>query len=184
MRLIIMGPPGAGKGTQGALLSEALDVPRYSTGDILREALGEGTPLGREARKYMDAGELVPDDVILGVVGEAMEKPESAMGFLLDGFPRTVVQAEGLSDLLEKRGLKLDAVIDLVVDDEEIIKRLTARGRDDDVLGTIRRRLEVYRAQTVPLLAWYAGTDVPVLTVRGVGSVAEIQGRILDQLGR
>jgi len=180
----MMGPPGAGKGTQGELLARTLGVPRYSTGDILRQALRDGTPVGREARRYMDAGELVPDDVMLGIVGHALSRPESKAGFVLDGFPRTVVQAEGLSRLLAERGVALNAVVDLAVGDEEIMQRLSARGRGDDGLDTIRRRLEVYRAQTAPVLQWYANTDVPVLAVHGVGSIGDIQARILDRLGR
>lgn len=179
-----MGAPGAGKGTQGELLAQTLGVPRYATGDILRRALRDGTPIGREARRYMEAGELVPDDVMLGIVGHALERPESADGFILDGFPRTVTQAEGLSRLLASRGSELDAVIDLAVDDEEIMKRLAGRGRGDDGLETIRRRLEVYRAQTEPVLEWYAGTEVPILRVEGVGAIDEIQRHILDRLGR
>jgi adenylate kinase len=177
-----MGPPGAGKGTQGELLARRLDIPRYSTGDILRQALREGTPLGLEAKKFMHAGELVPDEVILGIIGEALGHDESAQGFLLDGFPRTVAQAEGLSELLAEKGLDLDAIVNLSVDDEEIMKRLSTRGRKDDLVETIRRRLEIYRADTKPLLDWYAGHGVRILSVEGVGDIDEIQADILGCL--
>jgi adenylate kinase len=179
-----MGPPGAGKGTQGDLLARSLGVPRYSTGDILRKAQEEGTPLGREALRYMDAGELVPDDVILGIVGEVVSRPEAQRGFVLDGFPRTVVQARGLAGLLERRGERLDAVVDLLVEADEIRARLEARGRSDDTDDTIRRRLEVYRARTKPVLEWYDDSDVEVLSIDGVGLIQEIQQRIAERLGR
>ena len=183
MRLIIMGPPGAGKGTQGELLARHLGIPRHSTGDILREALCDGMKLGQEAHRYMDAGELVPDDVILAIIGEALDRPESQDGFLLDGFPRTVAQAEGLTGILEERDLALDAIIDLAVHDEEIMARLAARGRSDDSRETIGRRLQVYRAETRPVLDWYAGTDVPLLVVEGVGDVEQIHEHIVERLG-
>ena len=183
MRLIIVGPPGAGKGTQGTLLARRLGIPRYSTGDILRQARREGTSMGLEALRYMDAGELVPDEVILGIVADVLVKEESEDGFLLDGFPRTVVQAEGLRRLLDEMGVELDAIVDLAVDEQEIMQRLAARGRRDDSLDTIRRRLEVHRAQTQPVLDWYANADVRIFSVGGVGDVEEIQSDILTRLG-
>lgn len=182
VRLIIVGPPGAGKGTQGELLARRLGIPRYSTGDILRQALRDGTPMGLEAKRYMHAGELVPDDVILGIVGDVLGSDESAHGFLLDGFPRTVVQAEGLHRLLADMDQELDAIVNLSVPDEEIMKRLSTRGRKDDLLDTIRRRLEVYRAQTEPVLEWHADSGVRILSVEGVGDIDEIQADILDRL--
>lgn len=184
MRLVMMGPPGAGKGTQGELLARSLGIPRHSTGDILRDALCDGTVLGIAAHRYMDEGELVPDDVILGIIGEALDAPGSRDGFLLDGFPRTVPQAKGLARILEDRGLALDAVVDLAVPDEEIVARLSARGRSDDSLETIQRRLEVYRSQTEPVLGWYADSEVPVLSVEGVGDIQEIHRHIVERLGR
>lgn len=184
MRLIIVGPPGAGKGTQGELLARSLGVPRHSTGDILREAVRNETRRGRAARSYMEAGELVPDDVILGIIGEALDRPESHDGFVLDGFPRTVVQAEGLARILHERGMDLDAIVDLSVPDEEIVDRLSSRGRSDDSPDTIRRRLEVHRSQTGPVLDWYAEADVPILAVQGVGDIDEIHRGILERLGR
>ena len=178
-----MGPPGSGKGTQGELLARRLGIPRYSTGDILRQARRDGTPMGQEARQYMDAGALVPDDVILGIVDEILAKEESEGGFLLDGFPRTVAQAEGLRELLDEMGIDLDAIVDLAADDEEIAQRLSTRGRNDDSPDTIRHRLEVYRTQTKPVLDWYADSDVRILSVEGVGDVDEIQSDILSRLG-
>jgi len=182
VRLIIMGPPGAGKGTQGELLARRLGVPRHSTGDILRQALRAGSPMGVEARRFMHAGELVPDDVILGIIGEVLDRDESSRGFVLDGFPRTVAQAEGLAHLLAERDEQLDAVISLSVDDGEIMRRLSARGRKDDLEVTIRRRLDVYRADTTPVLDWYEEAGVRVLEVEGVGDIDEIQEDILGYL--
>jgi adenylate kinase len=182
VRLIMMGPPGAGKGTQGALLARRLGIPRYSTGDILRQALRDGTAMGLEARRNMHSGELVPDDVILGIVGEALDSEESSRGFLLDGFPRTVAQAEGLRALLLEMGQELDAIVDLSVDDDEIMRRLSTRGRKDDLQETIRRRLEVYRAKKKPLLDWYEDTGVRIVSVEGVGDIDEIQAQILGCL--
>jgi adenylate kinase len=177
-----MGPPGAGKGTQGELLAQRLGVPRHSTGDTLRQALREGTPRGREAKRFMHAGELVPDEVMLGIIGEALEQEGSSEGFVLDGFPRTVAQAEGLARLLEERDEELDAVVNLEVDDEEIMRRLATRGRKDDLEETIRRRLEIYRADTKPVLDWYEQAGVPVLEIGGVGDIDAIQEQILGCL--
>jgi len=182
VRLIIMGPPGAGKGTQGELLARRLGISRYSTGDILRQALRDGTPMGLKARRNMHSGELVPDDVILGIVGEALDSEESSRGFLLDGFPRTVAQAEGLRALLLEMGQELDAIVDLSVDDAEIMRRLSTRGRKDDLKETIRRRLDVYRAKKKALLDWYEHSGVRIVSVEGVGEIDEIQAYILDCL--
>jgi len=138
--------------------------------------------MGLQAERFMHAGELVPDKVMLGIIGEALEGEESSAGFLLDGFPRTVAQAKGLQELLASKALGLDAIVNLSVDDAEIMKRLSARGRKDDLVETIRRRLQIYRAETKPVLDWYAGTDVRVVPVEGVGDIDEIQARILDSL--
>ncbi len=178
----MMGPPGAGKGTQGELLARRLGIPRYSTGDILRQALRDGTPMGLEAKRYMHEGELVPDGVILGIIAEALAHQESEEGFLLDGFPRTVAQAEGMNVLLAEMGQKLDAIVDLSVPDAEIMKRLSTRGRKDDLQETIRRRLQVYEAKQKPLLDWYAKSGVRVVSVLGVGDIDDIQAHILEQL--
>jgi adenylate kinase len=127
MRLILLGPPGVGKGTQAKLLSQHYDIPQISTGDLLREAVSEGTELGKQAKKYMDQGDLVPDDVILGMVEETLQSDKCSEGFILDGFPRTVPQAEGLTAILKKLGLQLDGVVSLEVDDQVVIDRLSAR---------------------------------------------------------
>lgn len=206
-----MGPPGAGKGTQGELLVEWLGVPRYSTGDMLRAARRGGTDLGRRAARRMDAGDLVPDDLILGIVEEALDRDAAWDGFIFDGFPRTLEQAEGLGELLERRERALDAVVSLEVPEEEAVRRLSGRRvcaacgevahvstgsdegcpacggelvqRSDDRPETVRRRLEVYREETEPVLRWYRGSDVPVLEVDGTGDVEEVQVRIRDRLG-
>ena len=211
MRLVLMGPPGAGKGTQGALLARRYGIPRYATGDILRAARREGTELGREAQRYMDAGELVPDEVILGMMRERLASEEASDGFLLDGFPRTVEQAEGLSELLDDLGHELDAVVDLQVADEEIVRRLSSRRvcadcnqmapaghdpdrpcpecggelrrRPDDEPETVRRRLEVYRDETAPVLDWYRCSPVEVIEVSGRGTVAEVNDRLVEAIG-
>ena len=209
MRLILMGPPGAGKGTQGERLADELGVPRYGTGDMLRDARREGTELGRRAAEYMDAGELVPDEVILGIVREALERPEAVDGFVFDGFPRTLEQAMGLRDVLRQRDEEIDAVFYLEVPEEELVRRLSSRRvcgdcgnvqrardgedctecggelyqREDDRPETVRRRLEVYRRQTEPVLEWYRRRSaVPVVEIDGTGSVEDVQGRLRRQL--
>lgn len=207
----MMGPPGAGKGTQGEILEAQLGVPRFSTGDILRDARREGTPLGLEARRFMDAGELVPDPVILGIVAEALTSEAARAGFILDGFPRTVAQAEGLARILEGLGSRLDVVLNISVEDEEIIQRLSGRRvcrdcgsaglpgagaddlcgvcggeliqRRDDSAETVRRRLEVYREQTEPVLSWYRSSPTRVVDVNGLGSVEGISDRVLAGIG-
>ncbi|RMD71473.1 MAG: adenylate kinase [Gammaproteobacteria bacterium] len=182
MRIILLGPPGAGKGTQAKFIQEAFGIPHISTGDMLRAAVQQGTPLGKMAKSYMDAGQLVPDDVIIGLVKERIQQPDCAKGFLLDGFPRTVAQAEALKGA----GVDIDAVVEIDVPDEEIIKRLSGRRvhpasgrvyhmiynppkedekdditgepliqRDDDKEETVRKRLEVYHQQTRPLVEYY-----------------------------
>ncbi|MGK7310994.1 MAG: adenylate kinase [Candidatus Longimicrobiales bacterium M2_2A_002] len=212
MRIILLGAPGAGKGTQGALLAETHDVERISTGDLLREAVRKGTPLGREARKYMDAGELVPDDVILGMVREVLDD-EGDAGFILDGFPRTVDQADGLADILDDLDLELDAVVVIRVSDEELIKRLSGRRscpecnavynvhfdppeiegvcdecgaelvqRSDDEPETVKNRIQVYNRQTRPLIDYYEASDVPVEYVDGEQDVDAVQDEIEDAL--
>lgn len=182
-----MGPPGAGKGTQGELLAEHLGVPRLSTGEMLRYATDNQTDLGRRAEQYMDEGELVPDRVILGMVAEALDGPEPLEGFILDGFPRTIPQAEGLGELLEKRGTPLDVVVFLAVPEDELVRRLTGRGaqenRTDDDPETVRRRIHVYRAETEPVLRSYLEGGVRVVRADGVGSIDEIQQDLRGRLG-
>lgn len=214
MWIVLFGPPGSGKGTQGALLEERLGWKRLATGDVLRAAVAAGTALGREARRYMDAGELVPDDVILGLVDEWLDREAlGAPGVVFDGFPRTVVQAEGLDARLKRRGRVIDAVVSLDVSDDEIVRRLAGRRvcercgavfhvdalgadtgvcpscggplrqREDDREDTVRRRLAVYRETTAPLLAWYEAHGVPIHRVDGQRPVEVVFEDIVARLG-
>lgn len=154
-RLILLGPPGAGKGTQAKLLSDICSVPHISTGDILRSAVAEKTELGQKAQQYMSAGELVPDELILNLIRERLSQPDAQKGWVLDGFPRNVPQAEFLDKLLDEIDQPFDFVINLDVPDEVIVSRLIKRGRQDDAEDIIRHRLEVYRQQTEPLIDFY-----------------------------
>ncbi|ACU95496.1 adenylate kinase [Saccharomonospora viridis] len=180
-RVVLVGPPGAGKGTQAATLSQRLGVPHISTGDLFRKHVGEGTPLGREAKRYLDSGELVPDTVTNEMVRERLAEPDAQSGFLLDGFPRNTKQADVLGEILEENGHSLDAVIELKVPEDELVKRLLGRGRADDTEEVIRRRQQVYRSETAPLLEYYS--DI-LVTVDGIGDVDEVSARVLDALGK
>jgi adenylate kinase len=179
--ILLMGPPGAGKGTQGALLAEALGVPKLATGDLLRDAVKRGTPLGRQAKATMEAGHLVGDDVILGVVREELTRPEASRGAVLDGVVRTIPQAEGVDRLLAELGRSLKAVLFFDVTDEEILARLekrrTVEGRADDDPVAVATRLRAYREQTAPVLAWYERRNL-VRRVPAVGPVQEIARRV------
>lgn len=179
MRLVLIGPPGAGKGTQAARLADRLDVPHISTGDLFRENLSAQTPLGLEAKRYMDAGELVPDEVTVAMVRERLSEPDVNKGFILDGFPRTVSQAKALTRILADRGEELDAVIEFQVPEDELVQRLLARGRADDTEDVIRRRQQVYRNETAPLLQHYADR---LISVNAVGAIEEITDRVLAAL--
>ena len=217
MRLILLGGPGAGKGTQANFIKEKFGIPQISTGDMLRQAVKDGTELGKEAKKYMDAGQLVPDDVIIGLVKERIKEPDCEKGFLFDGFPRTIPQAEALKEA----GVKIDYVVEIAVPDEEIIKRMSGRRvhlpsgrtchiiynppkvegkddvtgeplvqRDDDKEETVRKRLEVYHAQTEPLVEFYKKWEASgdpnapkYIRIDGVGTVEEIKERIFKALG-
>ncbi|HLS76865.1 MAG TPA: adenylate kinase [Nocardia sp.] len=180
MRVVLLGPPGAGKGTQAVLLSEKLGVPHISTGDLFRANIGQKTPLGLEAKKYMDAGDLVPSDVTNRMVEARVGEPDAANGFVLDGYPRTVDQAEALEKILAGIDKKLDAVLCFVVAEDTVVERMLARGRNDDTEEVIRNRLRVYREETEPLLDHYAGL---VVSVDGVGEVEEVNARALAALG-
>ncbi|ASF10098.1 MULTISPECIES: adenylate kinase [Nocardia] len=180
MRVVLLGPPGAGKGTQAVLLSEKLGVPHISTGDLFRANISQQTPLGREAQKYMDAGDLVPSDVTNRMVEARVNEPDAVNGFVLDGYPRTVDQADALEKILKDMDTKLDAVLCFVVPEDTVVARMLSRGRADDNEGVIRNRLRVYREETEPLLEHYDGL---VVSVDGVGEVDEVNARALRALG-
>jgi adenylate kinase len=186
MNILLLGPPGSGKGTQGALLAERANVPRVSTGDLLRDAVAAGTPLGLQARGYMDRGLLVPDDVILGLIADVLRSPEAANGVLMDGFPRTVPQAEAVDRLLTEQGRRIDHVLLIDVPEDELERRMLGRaraqGRSDDTPETIRERFRVYVEQTAPLVDYYRERGV-VVDVPGVGSIDDIARRIARTLG-
>lgn len=185
MRMVLMGPPGAGKGTQAALVAEHLGVPHISTGDIFRANVGAGTPLGIEAQRYMDAGEYVPDSVTNAMVRDRLAADDAADGFLLDGYPRTVDQVAELNSMLAERGLGLDQVVEIVVDVDEVVGRLLERsrlqGRSDDTEDVVRRRLEVYTEQTAPLTALYAQQGI-LVAIDGMGSISDVTARFLDAI--
>lgn len=187
MRMIIMGPPGAGKGTQASRIAERYSIPAISTGDIFRRNLAEGTPLGEQAKAYMDAGEYVPDEVTNAMVRDRLAAADASSGWLLDGYPRTLAQVDALDEIMAASSTGLDAVLELVVDTEIVVDRLLKRaeieGRADDNAETIRRRLQVYEAETAPLTRAY---DVRSLLrqVDGLGSVDEVTDRIVAALTR
>jgi adenylate kinase len=177
----LLGPPGAGKGTQAAKLADKLGVPHISTGDLFRHNIGEGTELGLEAKKYLDAGDLVPATLTNALVDDRLDDGDVAGGFILDGFPRSVEQADALKQMLSRRSLKLDAVVEFRVPEDELVTRLMARGRDDDKEETIRNRFKVYRDETAPLLDYYQDE---LKTVDAVGGLDEVFARALHALGR
>lgn len=180
-----MGPPGAGKGTQGALLAETRGLPKFATGDLLRDAVKRGTPLGQRAKSVMEAGHLVSDDIIMGIVREELGKPEASQGVIFDGVVRTVPQAEGVERLLAERGRKMDAVLFFDVSDDEIMARLAKRRtieqRADDDPAAVATRLSAYRKQTAPVLDWYQRRNL-LRRVPAVGTVQEIAERVRQVL--
>jgi adenylate kinase len=185
LRLLLIGPPGAGKGTQAARLSEAYGIPAISTGDIFRENVKNGTELGVKAKEYMDAGKYVPDSLTNDLVRDRLAQPDVIDGFLLDGYPRTLQQVEELDDILGVSDASLDAVIVLTADTEEVVSRLLKRsaeqGRSDDTEEVIRHRLDVYAEQTAPLIDVYEGRGL-VVNVDGLGEIDEVTGRIIAAL--
>jgi adenylate kinase len=211
MNILLFGKPGAGKGTQAPKLAEALGAATLATGDVLRSAVREGTPLGRKAKEFMDRGDLVPDDVILGIVGETLARPEYARGAVLDGVVRTVPQAEGLERVLKASKRSVDAVVYFDIDNDHIVDRLSGRTvcdkcqtpytgrnagercdkcggtlvrRKDDEPDAIRQRLKVYESQTAPVFDWYKRNGTKIATVNAVGTVDEVSQRALKALGR
>jgi adenylate kinase len=185
MRIIIMGPPGAGKGTQAKVIAERLSVPAISTGDIFRANVSEETDLGREAKRYMDAGDYVPDEITNAMVRDRIGQADAAGGFLLDGYPRTVAQVDELDSMLEDRAEHLDAVLVLTVDQEELVARLLQRaqaeGRADDTEEVIRYRQQVYTEQTAPLIEVYEDREL-LVRVDGMGAVDEVTARVFEAL--
>ena len=211
MNLIFLGPPGAGKGTQAKRLVERFQIPQLSTGDILRKAVADGTALGKKAKALMDAGKLVPDEVVNGIIDEALASPQAARGFLLDGFPRTVAQATALDEMLARRGKKIDHVVSMQVPTDVLVERLSGRvtcpkcqtpygpdsppkhdmvcdkdgtplvTRPDDAPDRIRQRLLEYTTKTAQLTDHYKKRGL-VRTVDGVGSLEEVEGRIVSAL--
>ncbi|WP_082293940.1 adenylate kinase [Leptospira santarosai] len=183
--IIFMGPPGAGKGTQAKILCARLSIPQISTGDILREAVKNRTPMGIEAKRYMDAGDLVPDSVVIGIIKDRIREADCKNGFLLDGFPRTVEQADALDALLKNEGKSIDKAINLEVPNGELLKRLLGRaeieGRADDNEVTIKNRLDNYNKKTLPLLDFYAAQK-KLSQVNGVGTLEEVTSLIQKEL--
>jgi adenylate kinase len=185
MRLILMGPPGAGKGTQASHVADHFDIPAISTGDIFRANVADDTELGREAQRFMDAGEYVPDEVTNRMVRNRIDEPDAEPGFLLDGYPRTLAQVEELDGMIAHTGHRLDAAVVLRADPEELVQRLLQRaktdGRADDTEDVIRRRQEVYAEQTEPLIGVYRDRGI-LVEVDGMGEIAEVTQRIFDAL--
>jgi adenylate kinase len=192
VRVVLLGPPGAGKGTQAQIIAEKLGVPAISTGDIFRANVSGQTELGRKAKVYMDAGDLVPDEITVAMVKDRLAEPDAAPGFLLDGFPRTIAQAEQLQASCSELGHDLDRVLELIVDEDELVRRLSGRRmlvdgrmvqREDDKPETVRHRLEVHREQTAPLSQWYEEKGM-LSRIDAIGEIDEVTERAMKALGR
>jgi adenylate kinase len=181
VRVVLLGPPGAGKGTQAAKLAEKLQIPHLSTGELFRQNINNGTKLGLEAKRYLDAGDLVPSELTNELVDDRLTNPDTGDGFILDGYPRSVGQAQALHDMLERRGTQLDAVLEFRVSEEELFERLKSRGRADDTDDVIHNRMNVYRDETAPLIEYYSNE---LKTVDAVGTVDEVFARALRALGK
>ena len=187
MRLVLLGPPGAGKGTQAQRLVERHGVVQLSTGDMLRAAVAAGTPVGKRAQAIMDRGELVPDDIMIEIIADRIGRQDASNGFILDGFPRTVAQAEALETLLDKHGMSLDAVIQIAVDEAALLSRIDKRAREtggaraDDTPETLRKRLSVYRQQTAPVADHYRQKGM-LSSVDGMGTMDEVSAAIAGVL--
>ncbi|MCZ6605043.1 MAG: adenylate kinase [Alphaproteobacteria bacterium] len=184
MNIVLLGPPGAGKGTQAELLQERYGLVQLSTGDMLRAAGASGTELGRQAKAVMDAGQLVSDEIMVGIISQRLDAPDCQAGFILDGFPRTVAQAEALDAMLTQKGLKLDCVVEMAVDEAILADRIAGRAADagsqarsdprsDDTIEVVTKRLEVYRAQTAPILPFYKERGL-LKTVDGMATIDEV----------
>jgi adenylate kinase len=191
VRVVLLGPPGAGKGTQAQIIAERLGVPAISTGDIFRANVSGKTELGQKAKVFMDAGDLVPDEITVAMVKDRLTEPDAKGGFLLDGFPRTIAQAEQLRESLADLGQALDGVLELVVDEDELVRRLSGRRmlvdgemiqRDDDRPETVRHRLHVYREQTAPLSGFYESEGL-LSRIGAIGEIEEVTDRAMQALG-
>jgi len=181
MRIVLMGAPGSGKGTQAALIVKELGLPHISTGDLLRSAVAAGSELGRQAKAVMDRGELVSDEIVLGLLEERLAEDDARAGFVLDGYPRNIAQAEALDALLDRLGQPVDEALQIDVDEDQVVERIARRaaleGRSDDTEETVRNRLEVYAEQTAPVIDYYARKGV-LSRVLGEGSIEEVFRRI------